>query len=126
MAITDRDFQKLNQTDTYAIICEMLYTLKDNPSYSTMSELAYLLDRKSFIHLIKYFGGETITIPTVDEFKKAIKVILLYQYFNIDGLSWRESLLKSGYACSETRQAQKHLIQLSNILESIKLGRGQD
>lgn len=121
--INDRDLQKLNQKDTYAIICETLYALKDNPKYSVMSELAYLLDKSSFINLIKYFGGLSIDIPTSDDFKQTIKLILLYQYFKIENLSWRTSLEKAGYAMSETRQAQKQLVEFSNILDSIKLGR---
>lgn len=123
MMITDRDLQKLNQKDMYAIICETLFTLKDNPKYSVMSELSYLLDKDSFINLVKYFGGTSIDIPTIDEFRKTIKLILLYQYFHIDNLSWKNSLEKAGYDMYETRQAQKQLIEFTNVLENIKLGR---
>ena len=121
--ITDRDLQKLNQKDMYAIVCETLFTLKDNPKYSVMSELAYLLDKSSFINLIKYFGGMSIDIPTADEFRKTIKLILLYQYFHVENLSWKTSLEKAGYDMYETRQAQKQLMEFSNVLENIKLGR---
>ena len=119
----DKDLQKLNQTDVYAVVCETLYALKNNPNYSVMSELAYLLDQKSFTNLVKYFGGTTIEIPTVDDFKKTIRVILLYQYFNIENMSWKDALIKAGYERSETRQAQKQLMQFTNVLESVKLGR---
>lgn len=121
--INDRDLQKLNQRDTYAIVCETLFTLKENPKYSVMSELAYLLDKTSFINLVKYFGGESISIPTIDDFRKTIRLILLYQYFHVENLSWRDALDKAGYERSETRQAQKQLIEFSNVLENIKLGR---
>lgn len=121
--LNDKDLQKLNQTDVYAVVCETLYALKNNPNYSVMSELAYLLDQKSFTNLVKYFGGTTIEIPTVDDFKKTIRVILLYQYFNIENMSWKDALIKAGYERSETRQAQKQLMQFTNVLESVKLGR---
>lgn len=123
--VSDKDLQKLNQSDIYAIVCEMLYALREVPSYSIMSDLAYLLDQKSFNNLIKYFGGTTIQLPTLDEFKKTIRVILLHQYFNVENMSWSESLVKAGYERSETRQAQKHLMQFSNVLNQVKLGRGE-
>ncbi len=121
--LTDKELQKLGQSDVYAVVCETLFALRDVPSYSIMSDLAYLLDKDSFTNLVKYFGGSLIQIPTIDEFKKTIRVILLHQYFNIENMSWRESLVKAGYERSETRQAQKQLMQFSNVLESIKVGR---
>ena len=121
--ITHKELQKLDQKDTYAIICEKLFTLKDNPKYSVMSELAYLLDKTSFINLVKYFGGLSIDIPTPEEFKQTRRLILLYQYFHIENLSWKTALQKAGYSMSDTRQAQKQLIEFSNVLENIKLGR---
>lgn len=122
----DRDLSRMSQSDIYSIVCELLYTIKDDPKYSILSELVYLLDQKSFINFIKYFGGTTISIPTLEDFRKTIKIIQLYYYFNIENLSWREALEKSGFERLETRSAQKQLMQFTDILNNIKLGRNYD
>lgn len=122
----NRDLSRMSQSDIYSIVCELLYTIKDDPKYSILSELVYLLDQKSFINFIKYFGGTTISIPTLEDFRKTIKIIQLYYYFNIENLSWREALEKSGFERLETRSAQKQLMQFTDILNNIKLGRNYD
>ena len=122
----DRDLNKLNQSDVYSIICEMLYAFRDDNSFGTMSELAYILDKDSFMRFIKYFGGTTITIPTVSEFKSTIKLIQLYHYFNIENMSWKDALDKAGFDKSETRTAQRKLMTFTKKLNSVKVGRSYD
>ena len=55
-----------------------MYDLRKVPEYTTLSELCYLLDVESFMKLLKYFGGQTIKIPTKEEFSDIIQVLLLY------------------------------------------------
>lgn len=119
----DRDLQKFTQSDVYSVVCELLYALKDNDDYSAISELAYILDKDSFIKFIQYFGGTTLKVPTVEEFKQAIRVMQLYHYFNLENMPWKEALVKAGYERTETRSAQRHLMQFTKVLNSIKLGR---
>lgn len=122
----DRDLNKLNQSDVYSIICELLYALRDDTSYGVLSELAYILDKDSFVRFIKYFGGTTITVPTLDEFKATIKVIQLYHYFNIENMSWKDALVKAGFDKNETRTAQRKLMAFTKTLNSVKIGRSYD
>ena len=122
----DRDLNRLNQSDVYSIICELLYALRDDDSYGVLSELAYILDKDSFVRFIKYFGGTTITVPTLDEFKATIKVIQLYHYFNIENMSWKDALVKAGFDKSETRTAQRKLMAFTKTLNSVKIGRSYD
>ena len=122
----DRDLNRLNQSDVYSIICELLYALRDDASYGVLSELAYILDKDSFVRFIKYFGGTTITVPTLDEFKATIKVIQLYHYFNIENMSCKDALVKAGFDKSETRTAQRKLMAFTKTLNSVKIGRSYD
>ena len=78
------DLEQLSQPEIYALICECLYALKDNPKYSITSELAFILEKDSFVKFIKYFGGMTITVPTMEEFKDTIGLLLLYQAVEVD------------------------------------------
>lgn len=109
---------KFKEPDVYAILCGFLYEFKEIPEYSILSELTYLMDSKSFINLIKYFEGQTIRIPTKEEFQSAIKVLLLLQYFEIEKKPWRESLQLAGFQTSEGRSAQKKLDKLKDTLNT--------
>lgn len=86
---------KLNElkvTDVYSIILFALYKLKDSEEYSTLSELAYILDKKSLFNLCEQFGGMTITIPTIKEFKVVVNSLLLYQYVNIENIPFNQAI----------------------------------
>ena len=118
----DKDLYKLTQPDVYSLICELLYVLKDNPKYSIISELAFILERESFIKFIKYFGGMTITVPTSEEFKEVIKLLLLYQAVEIDKLPWRKALDDAGFDIEQSRSAQRKLALLKKALNDYRLG----
>lgn len=118
----DKDFSKLSEPDVYSTLCALLYALKDNPRYSVISELAYILDKKSFIKLVQYFGGLTIQIPSVDEVQHVIKLLLLYQYHEIEQLPWDKSLERAGYDRSESRSAQRYLVIIKKTLDNYNVG----
>ena len=122
VVISDKDLYKLTQPEISSLICESLYALKDCNKYSTISELAYLLDRESFIKFIKYFGGMTITVPTLEEFKDTIKLLLLYQAVEIEGIPWRTALEEAGYDLNQSRSAQRKLAILKKTIKSFKAG----
>jgi hypothetical protein len=63
------ELNQLRTNDTYSLILFVLYKLRNVPEYSGVSELAYVLDESNFLNLCEYFGGLTITIPTVKEIK---------------------------------------------------------
>ena len=73
----------LHDMDRWSLILFVLYKLKNIPEYSTISELAYVLDKDNLLKLCEYFGGITIKIPTVDELELLIYSLVLYQYVNI-------------------------------------------
>lgn len=115
---TSNLLSKFMEPDVYAILCGYLFEFKEIPEYSILSELTYLLDSKSFINLIKYFEGQTVRIPTREEFQSAIKVLLLLQYFEIERKPWKESLQLAGFQTSEGRSAQKKLDKLKATIKN--------
>ena len=88
-----------------------------------MSELAYILDKDSFIRFIKYFGGNSVQVPTVEEFRETMQTIMLYQYFKIDNLSWQDALVKANIEKKDTRKFQKALMTFDTVLHDTQLGR---
>ena len=87
-----RDLTSLKETDIYSFVLFALYNLKEVPEYSTLSELAYVLDRKNLFKLLDYFGGVTIKIPTRAELQIIINALLIYQCVNIEKMSMATAL----------------------------------
>ena len=83
---------KLNKQDTYSMVMFALYKLKDDPNYSVLSELAYVLDNDNLAKVLTYFGGMTIRIPTLREFRLVLQAMILYYYVNLDNGSMDEAL----------------------------------
>lgn len=79
-----KEIDELTVKDTYSLIMFALYKLKDDPKYSTLSELCYLIDRENLFKLLEYFGGLTITIPTYDELKNLVNALYLYNYVDLE------------------------------------------
>lgn len=59
----------------------------DVTSYLDLANLMYCLDRKNLLKFLKYFGGTTIRIPTIQEFKKISYCISLYYLIYEKGIS---------------------------------------
>ena len=85
---TTKDLEKLKEKDLISLILFFIYKLSKDPEYSTISELIYVLDKESLYKLCSTFGGCTLKIPTINELKTLTNVLLIYQYVNIDGLSF--------------------------------------
>jgi len=82
------NLNSLHLSDVYSLMLFLLYKIQDVPEYAVLSELCYLLDGSNITRLFTYFAGKTITIPTEEEFVIMSDALLLYQYINVDGLSF--------------------------------------
>ena len=82
----------MNLTDVYSLLLFAMFRLKEIPEYSSLSELAYVLDGKHLFNFLEYFGGTTLKVPTIAEFKIMIEALLLYQYVNIEQIEFNQAL----------------------------------
>jgi len=96
MTQTSKDLDLLKEDDLITIILYCLYKFTKDSDYAAISELAYTVDKDSLYRLCSTFGGCTIKIPTLDEYRKIVKVMLIFQYINSDGLSFTEACEKAG------------------------------
>ena len=78
------ELNKLNEPDIWSMLLFALLKLRDCPEYSSISELAYILDRKGLLKLCEYFGGQTIKLPTITELEELLYGLLMYQYVDVE------------------------------------------
>lgn len=121
MSTIRKELDNLKMTDTFSLILFALYKIRDVDEYSTLSELAYILDKDSLLNLCEYFGGLTIRIPTIEEIDSIVNSLLLYQYINIDGYSYKEAVNKIGFESFQLRKIKKDYNNICSILNNYSL-----
>ena len=123
MASINELISKMSEKDIYSVLCGYLYELKNIPEFTLLSELAFTLDCDSFLQLINCFGGQTIKIPTAEEFKSCYRTLMLLKYYEIEHLDWKDALEPAGYQSSEGRMALNRLNKLKDTLKDYNLDR---
>ena len=96
-----KNLEQLKIKHLYSILLFVLYKLKDDNKYSTLSELAYLLDKDSLLKLCQYYGGMTITIPTIEDLDKVLNGMLVYQKVDLEHQNWKGVLSNFSRAAHE-------------------------
>lgn len=114
------ELSKFNETDIWSLLLFVLYKIKDTAEFSAISELAFVLDKKNLLKLCEYFGGCTITIPTVDELESMIYGLLLYQYIDIEGLEFNDALHKLS-GTSDQQKAKKAYRGIKDVLSNYEI-----
>ena len=108
----------MSNADVYSALLSFLYDMRNIPEYSLLSELCYLIkDKDSFINVLTYFSGQTVTFPTEEELSDAIQVLRLYQYHEIEKRPWKDAVKLAGYDTSSGKLATN---KLNKLKETIK------
>lgn len=111
------DTENLKQQDFYSLLMFTLYKMTNIPEYSSLSELAYVLDKDNFLNLCEFFGGQTIKVPTITEVKSLVYSLLLYQYVNVQHMEYDKAIELIGHAPCELRQVKSQYMSLCKIME---------
>lgn len=112
----------LKLQDIYSLLLFTLYKCKDMPEYSTLSELAYVLDENNLLNLCECFGGMTIKVPTIQELENLICTLNIYKNTHIEKSPLDkelENLELNQYDKSEIKEMYS---QLLNIMEEFTFG----
>lgn len=120
------NLNKLNLSDIYSLMLFILYKTKDIPEYAVLSELCYLLDSNGIQRVLTYFAGKTITIPTETDFLILSNALLMYQYINIDQLSFADAQAKLGQLTAKQKDKITELyLQIIPIVNEYNIDRAQ-
>jgi len=91
----------LNKEDTFSMLLFTLYKLKDDPQYSVLAELCYILDKDNLSKFLSYFGGTTIKIPNLRDFRLVLQGMILFQHVYLENGTLEEGLKAMTNANSE-------------------------
>lgn len=86
-----KSLNELNEKDIYSMMLFALYKLSEDPQYSTLCEMIYLVDKDSLMKLLSVFEGLTVKVPKVSELKTLVSAMDLYRRINIDGSDYAEA-----------------------------------
>lgn len=121
MSAYNLDIEKLKKNDIYSIILFLIYQLKQDDKYSTLSELIYILDKNSLLKLCQFYGGQTITIPKLDELENIVYALMIYQYVNIEHIPIEKCWQLIGNKKINKKQIHKLYLKISEILNSYNI-----
>ena len=119
------ELEKLKSVDIYSLLMFALFKLRDIPEYSTLSELVYLIDRENLLKLCEYFGGLTITIPTISELESLVYSLLLYQYVDIDNMKYDDAVDIIGHKSCDLRKVKSDYLKMKGLLSKYDFNRNK-
>lgn len=67
----------------FAYLLELMPPLNHQPGFAWLPELFSIVGPESLINLCRYAGGETITIPTLDELTSSVEALQYFYDINI-------------------------------------------
>jgi hypothetical protein len=117
------ELNKLKSVDIYSLMLFALFKIRDIPEYSSLSELAYVLDKNNLLKLCEYFGGLTIKIPTISDLESMVYTLVLYQLVDIDGMEYDDAVKQIGHNSSDLRRVKSDYIKMKNILDNYNFSR---
>lgn len=113
-----KDLNKLEENDLITIILYCIYKFTDDPEYATISELAYTLDKDSLYNLCATFGGTTLKIPTLEEYRNMVKVMLIFDYVNSCDMTFTDACEKVGVTDDELESITNMYTIMMRVLDS--------
>lgn len=124
MTVKKENLDLLKVNDIYSLMLFAIYKMKDIPEYATLSELAYVLKKDSLLNFFEYFGGTTITVPTISEFKVVINALLLYQYVKVENIEFNKALKMIELDENKLKDVKHCFCVIGDILDKYDFSRG--
>ena len=84
------ELDNLKEKDIYSLMLFALYKATEIPEYSSLSQLAYILDKDNLLKLCEFYGGLTIKIPTVAELEQLLYGLLMFQRIDIENEEYQK------------------------------------
>ena len=116
------ELSTLKNEDIYSLMLFTLYQCRNTNEYSSLSELAYILDEKNLLSLCEYYGGTTITIPKIEELELLLCGISVFKSVYIDKLDIEDSLERYKNSKFNLEDIKLTYLKVSETMSSFKFG----
>lgn len=80
-----------SNSDLYYIALILLSAF-NKKGYKKIPELALVLDEDNLMRFLDMYGGQTLQIPTKEEFSRYLKAIAVYYYTEIKGWTTQKAM----------------------------------
>lgn len=108
---------ELKSHDLYSVILFCLFQLNKSNNYSSLSQLSFVLDEKNMLRLFEYFGGQTITIPTIQELEDVVLALTMFEQIDLKKLPYDEVVAELSLKAKKIDKVKEVYYELSNILK---------
>ena len=83
---------KLREEDVYGKILMLLYRLKDDAKYSTLSSLIWALDKDNLLNFLAIFEGVELKVPRIIDLKLIVGALQVYQLVHFESKQLDDAL----------------------------------
>ena len=119
------ELEKLTASDIYSLLLFALYKSNEIPEYSSLSQLAYILNREDLLTLCEVFGGTTITIPTIDELEKLLNALLIFQLVDIEKQDYDATLMRFKEKNLHMATIEKDYLKVKELMSMYNFNSGR-
>lgn len=113
------EINKFKTKDIYSLMLYILYKISDDPQYSTLSQLSYILNKEDLLKLCSYYGGLTIKIPSIDELELMLNALFVFYEVDIQKQDMTKTLNNFQTTISERYKIKKAYSAIKNTLKDI-------
>ena len=119
------ELDKLTSSDIYSLLLFALYKSNELPEYSSLSQLAYILNKDDLLTLCEVFGGTTITIPTVDELEKLLNALLIFQLVDIEKQDYDATIMRIKEKNTHFATIEKDYLKVKQLMSIYDFNSGR-
>ena len=115
--------RSMNKTDIYSLMLFVLYKMKEDPDYLTLTELCYILDGENLVRFLSYFGGMTIKVPESRDLRLVFQALRLYQFVNLEQGTFEEGLRAATTVEFDEEDIKKMYAKICEAVANYDFGR---
>lgn len=120
------ELDALHDNDIYSMLLFALYKATDTAEYSSLSQLAYILDKDNLLKFLEFFGGLTIKVPTIEDLENLVYGLLLYQQVDIEKTSYDDALNTIKLKCSNSDAVEDGYSVIKECLKNYNFNSGRN
>ena len=115
----------LDEEDVSSALLFSLYKLHNDPKYSTLSELPYIIDgsRHDLLKFLSYYEGKTITIPSANDYRTMIAAARVWEAVEFEGTDLNVALRVIATGDLDKAKVLEFYETLSTVMETCNFKR---